>query len=162
MASKANTIQAASPVIQTTIAISVDTAAVIAWSQAHPGQLLQGGIYMVDNQLANGSSNEGGLELSTRCNPGDRVSFYAVPIDPTQGDTVGFSGFNVSQGSVFGSSGSPKSQCTNGNSGTQTYCNYWVGRATQGGHATYQPQLVVTSSGIEYVVSWDPFISDQS
>lgn len=156
-----NTIQAASPVIQTTIAISVDTAAVVAWANSHPGQLLAGGVYMVDNQLQNGSSNEGGLELNTRCNPGDRVSFYAVPIDPTQGDTVGFSGINISQGSVFGSSGYPMAQCSNGGGG-QTYCNYWVGRAVTGGSTTYQPQLVVTSNNVEYVVSWDPFISDQS
>lgn len=152
--------QAVSPVIQTTICISVDTAACIAWSQNNPGQYLRSGLYMVDNQLANGSKNEGGLELLTRCDPGDRVSFFAVPIDPTQGDQVGFSGFNISQGSVFGSSGYPTAQCPDG--GDAPYCNFWVGRAVAGGATTYQPQLVITSNGVDYPVQWDPFITDQS
>lgn len=153
-------IQAASPVIQTVICISVDTAAVIAWSQSHPGQLLNTGIYMVDNQLANGSQNEGGLELSTRCNPGDRVGFHVVPIDPTQGDTVGFSGFDIEGGSVFGSSGFPTAQGTT--TPAAPFSNFWVGRAVAAGATTYRPQLVITSDGINHVVTWDPFLSDLS
>jgi hypothetical protein len=154
-------IQAVSPAIQTVICISVDTAAVIAWSESNPGQPLQSGIYMVDNQLANGSTNEGALELNTRCNPGDRIGFHVVPIDPTQGDTVGFSGFNVSQGSVFGASGYPQPRCAATSTGP--FCNFWVGRAVASGATTYNPQIVITSDdGINHVVSWDPFLSDQS
>jgi hypothetical protein len=141
---------------QTAITIAVDTAYVAAQN----GQNISQGIYMMDNQLDAGSSREGTLELSTHCMDGSLIGFNAVPINPVSGDSVVITGFTISSGSVFGSSGYPIQQPPIGN---EPAGGYWIGQATtQGGPQTYQIQIKVTKGGLRpttYFVNWDPFIT---
>jgi hypothetical protein len=135
---------------QTQIAICVDT----AYIAANSGQQISTGIYMTDNQLNLGSSNEGQMELHTNCNNGSLIGFTAYPIDTNSGDKVEITGFNVSQGNVFGGSGYPLSQTP----------SYWIGQAANAGNQTYQIQIKVTVGAlrpIDYYVNWDPFITAQ-
>jgi hypothetical protein len=135
---------------QTQIAIAVDT----AYIASQNGNNISTGIYMTDNQLNLGSTNEGQLELSTVCNNGNLIGFSVYPIDVNSGDTVAITGFNVSSGNVFGSSGYP----------LQIQPSYWIGQATHTGSQTYQIQIKVTTGGLRpvyYYVSWDPFIKSQ-
>jgi hypothetical protein len=135
---------------QTQIAIAVDT----AYIAANAGQTITTGIYMMDNQLNLGSSNEGQLELHTNCNNQSLIGFEVYPMDVNSGDTVVITGFNVSQGNVFGGSGYP----------LQINPNYWIGQAMHTGTQTYQIQIKVTTGGIRpvsYYINWDPFITSQ-
>jgi hypothetical protein len=142
--------QSSLPCPQTAIEVAVDTSYIIAQS----GQGIGTDIYMVDNELNNGSSGEGTLELSTKTNAGNLIGWQVAPIDPNTGDSVVITGFNVSQGNVFGSQGYPIQQDTAG--------AYWVGQAMNAGSQTYQIQIMVTSGGIrptKYFVNWDPFVT---
>lgn len=137
----------------TAITIAVDT----QYVAAQGGRNISQGIYMMDNQVANGSYNEGSLELHTMTFNGSLIGFNAVPINPNTGDTVVISGFTVSQGSVFGSQGYPIEQ----SEPTPVGC-YWIGQATSEGTQTYQIQIEITTGGIRpttYFVNWDPFIT---
>lgn len=122
---------------QTAITIAVDTAYVAAQN----GQNISQGVYMMDNQLDAGSSGEGTLELSTRCMDGSLIGFNAVPINPVSGDTVIITGFTISSGSVFGSSGYPIQQPPIGNEPAGAY---WIGQAMNAGRQIYQIQLKLT------------------
>lgn len=136
----------------TAIAIAIDTQYVASVG----GGGITKGIYMFDNRLDNGSSGEGGLELSTKCNAGDLIGFEVYPVDErgSSGDTVAITGFNVSQGSVFGSQGYPMQQTP----------SYWIGQAINAGSQTYQIRVLVTTGGLrptQFNVYWDPFITAQ-
>jgi|SRR5215217_7552420 len=138
---------------QTAIAIAIDTQYVA--SVANSGPITQG-IYMFDNRLDNGSTGEGTLELSTKCNAGDLIGFEVYPIDErgSSGDTVAITGFNVSHGTVFGSQGYPMKQQP----------NYWIGQAMNQGSQTYQIRVLVKTGGLrptQVNVYWDPFITAQ-
>ena len=50
------------------------------------------------------------MELHTKVPVGFTLGFNSVPINPVSGDQVIITGFNVSQGSVFGSAGYPRQQ----------------------------------------------------
>lgn len=153
MAIQSGKLTANALVPQTTITIAVDT----QYIAAQGGRNIGRGIYMFDNQVSAGSTNEGGLELSTRTPNGSLIGFNVVPINPNSGDTVVISGFTVSQGSVFGSQGYPMQMGTPPPPGS-----YWIGQATAQGSQTYQIQILVTTGGIrptKYYVNWDPFIT---
>lgn len=144
---------------QTAITIAVDT----AWVASQQGKNISSGIYMMDNMVANGSTGEGTMELSTVCNVGSLIGFNTVPIDAlastTTGDSVIITGFTVSQGSVFGGSGYPRQQPALPNQPDGTY---WIGQAMNAGNQTYQIQIVVTVGllqPVSYFVNWDPFIT---
>jgi hypothetical protein len=135
---------------QTAIAVAIDTAYVASVG----GGGITEGIYMFDNRINNGTTGEGSLELHTHCNVQDLLGFEVYPINSASstGDTVEITGFNVSQGSVFGSQGYPMEQTS----------NYWIGQATTAGTQTYQIRVLVTIGGIrptKYNVYWDPFIT---
>lgn len=158
MSTEQNTIATVSPALsvlpapQTAIAIAVDTAYV---ASVGTGQVTNG-IYMFDNRVTHGSTGEGGLELSTKCNAGDLIGFEVYPVNGagTSGDTVAITGFTVSQGSVFGGQGYPMQQQP----------DYWIGQATKAGSQTYQIRIQVTMGGLrptKYNISWDPFITAQ-
>jgi len=134
---------------QTQVAIAIDTAYVASVGSGTIGA----GAYMMDNRVQLCSQSEGQLELTTCCPVGQEIGFTVYPIDLGSGDTVAITGFNVSAGDVFGSSGYPKKQ---GGSG-----NYWVGKAQNQGSQTYQIQVTVTpgSGGGPYYINWDPFIN---
>jgi hypothetical protein len=139
---------AAIPNPQTQISIVIDTAFIVATA----GNNINTGVYMMDDQLNSGSSGEGQLELSTVCPVGNLIGFTVYPLDQNSGDTVAITGFNVSQGNVFGNQGYP----------LQIKPNYWIGQATNGGNQTYQIQVKVTAGGLrptDYYINWDPFIT---
>jgi hypothetical protein len=125
---------------QTKIVITIDTARVISGDTR--------GIFMIDNKAEFGSSNEGTLELSTKCFNGDYISWLAVPIDPDTQDTVSIAGFQISSGNVFGGEGSPQPQSDDN--------TYWMGRAINQGSQTYQIKIVINGT---HVIQWDPFIT---
>lgn len=140
---------------QAFITIAVDT----AYVASQQGQNIGQGVYMMDNQVSNGSTNEGQMELSTVVPVGSLIGFNTVPINPGSGDTVIITGFTVSQGSVFGSQGYPQQQPP---IGTEPAGAYWIGQAMNVGHQTYQIQIKVTVGQlrpISYYVNWDPYIT---
>jgi hypothetical protein len=137
------------------IIVAVDT----AYVSQQQGVNISAGVSMMDNQVSNGSSGEGSMELNTVVSNGSLIGFESVPIDPSHGDTVIITGFNVSQGSVFGSAGFPEVQPALAN---QPAGSYWIGQATQAGAQTYQIQLLVTMGGLhptQYVINWDPYLT---
>ena len=139
---------AAIPSPQTQISIVIDTAFIVATA----GSNINTGVYMMDDQLNSGSSGEGQLELSTVCPVGNLIGFTVYPLDQNSGDTVAITGFNVSQGNVFGNQGYP----------LLIKPNYWIGQATNAGNQTYQIQVKVTAGGLrptDYYINWDPFIT---
>ncbi|WP_306397615.1 AidA/PixA family protein [Telluria beijingensis] len=139
------------PAPQTQIAIAVDTAYIAATN----GQSVGTGIHMMDNQLNMDSSGEGSLELSTVCPVGSLIGFSVYPMDMNSGDKVVITGFNVSQGNVFGNVGYPIQADPNDGS-------YWIGQAMNAGRQTYQIQVRVTVGTLRptnYDIDWDPFIT---
>jgi hypothetical protein len=142
---------------QTSITIAVDTAYVAAQQGRNIGQ----GIYMMDNQVHNGSGGEGTLELSTMCDVGNLIGFNVVPIDVlgTSGDQVVITGFTVSQGNVFTAAGTPRPQTSPPGEPAGAY---WIGQALNEGSQTYQIQIAVTVGILQpvtYYINWDPFIT---
>src|SRR5262249_29595279 len=107
---------------QTSITIAVDT----AYVAAQQGRNISQGVYMFDNMLANGSTGEGTLELTTACHVGSLIGFNSMPINTSSGDQVVITGFTVSQGNVFTAAGQPRQQPSIGN---EPPGSYWVGQA---------------------------------
>lgn len=131
-----------------TITIAVDT----AYVASQQGRAIGAGVYMMDNAASNGSGGEGSMELSTVIPVGATLGFSVVPINPLSGDKVAITGFVVSQGSVFGSTGYPQ----------QIQPDWWMAQAQNQGRQTYQIQIQVTVGRIRpvtYYVNWDPFIT---
>ena len=140
---------------QAFITIAVDT----AYVASQQGRNIGTGVYMADNQLSNGSSNEGQMELSTVVPVGSLIGFNSVPIAADNGDQVIITGFTVSQGSVFGGAGYPQQQPP---IGQQPAGSYWIGQAMNAGNQIYQIQIRVTVGvlrPISYYVNWDPYIT---
>mgnify|MGYP001473537603 CR=1 FL=1 len=153
-------LDAAIPTAQTaiTIAVDADYIATLPPGTVHAGN----GIYMMDNRLLNGSSNEGGLELSTVCPAGNLISFSAVLVNAESGNgsSVVITGFNVSQGSVFTAAGQPRPFNPPPSGGATN--SFWIGQALNQGKQTYQIQIEVSIGvlqPVQYFISWDPFIT---
>lgn len=143
----------------TAITIAVDT----AYVAAQQGRNINQGIYMMDNMVANGSSREGTLELSTKCPVGSLIGFNTVPIngEGVSGDQVIITGFTVSQGNVFTAAGQPRKQPS---PNKEPDGSYWIGQALNTGSQTYQIQIKVTVGQLQpvsYFINWDPFITAQ-
>ena len=142
--------------VNSTITIAVDT----AYVAAQQGRNIGTGVYMMDNMISSGSTNEGQMELSTKVPVGYTIGFNSVPINPVSGDKVIITGFNVSQGNVFGSAGYPQEFPL----GSEPLGSWWIGQAMNAGSQTYQIQIAVTVGAIRpvtYFVNWDPFITAQ-
>ncbi|HEY0314229.1 MAG TPA: hypothetical protein VGC56_17275 [Allosphingosinicella sp.] len=136
------------------IVIAIDTAFVVA----NAGQV-ESGIYMFDNQVTNGSTGEATMELCSVVPTGSKIGWNSLAIDPSRGDTVIITGFNVSQGSIFGSAGFPAVQPALPD---QPAGSYWIGQATQAGSQTYQIQLLVAAAGFkggQYFVNFSASVS---
>ena len=139
------------------ITVAVDT----AYVAAQQGNNISQGVYMMDNMVANGSTGEGQMELSTHVNNGDLIGFNSVPINAlgTSGDTVVITGFTVSQGNVFTAAGQPRQQPSPHG---EPEGAYWIGQAMNQGSQTYQIQIKVTVGKlhpVSYFINWDPFIT---
>lgn len=151
-------VTASVPLLQPQVAITI--AVDCAYVASQQGNNINTGVYMFDNQVSNGSTGEGGLELHSMVPVGALIGFNSVPIDLAAGSVV-ISGFTVSQGSVFGSQGYPQQQPP---LGTEPAGAYWIGQAMNAGSQTYQIQLAVTVGTIRpitYYINWDPFITAQ-
>lgn len=138
------------PNAKTAVLVVVDVAYVVGYGA---GQV-RAGIYMFDDQLANGSTAEGTLDLSTRCNLGDVISWEVVPLDPTRGDELEITSITVLQDTLFGTAGAPTDWPGTAN---------WYGQAMTAGSATYQIMLKITAGAIRrqvYNAYWSASISD--
>ena len=135
------------------INIAVDT--VYLYSQTS-GPYAGTGVYMMDNNVAGGSTGQGGLELNTTITAGFGVAFNVFPIDAagSQGDIVEIQGFEISDGTnVFGNWGWPTQQPS-----TSSY--QWLGSAMVQGTCTYQIKIGVSIGGapMQYYW-WDPYLN---
>jgi hypothetical protein len=154
MNSKTNSVFVPAAVIPAmVINLAVDTA--YLYSQTS-GTYAGTGVYMMDNNAAGGSTNEGGLELTSNVNAGFGVAFNAFPIDAAGnlGDIVEIVGFEISSGTnIFGNFGWPSQQPS-----TSSY--QWMGTAMVQGNCTYQIKIGVSVAGapMQYYW-WDPFFN---
>jgi hypothetical protein len=154
MNKKPNTSFAASSVIPArVINIAVDTA--YLYSQPDGQQNEQGGIYMMDNNVDGGSTNQGGLELSSQLTAGFGVAFNVFPVDAagSQNDSVEIVNLAFSSGTnIFGNWGYPQKQ---------TGSPYqWLGTAMVQGNCVYQLKIGVSigNAPTKYYW-WDPFLN---
>ena len=83
------------------------------------------GIYLVDNNLNNGSSNEGTVNLSTNVPLGTNICWSLLNIVPTS-DTI-LQIQNFGNASVWGASGTPQ----------QVNATTWTGQVQATGNAQY-------------------------
>ena len=83
------------------------------------------GVYLVDNNLNHGSSNEGTVNLSTNVPIGTNICWSLLNVDPTS-DTI-LSIQNFSNAGVFGASGTPQ----------QVNANTWTGQVQATGNDSY-------------------------
>jgi hypothetical protein len=148
-----STFVASSVIPARVINIAVDTAFV--YSQTS-GSYAGTGVYMMDNNVAGGSTGEGGLELTSLVTAGFGIAFNVFPIDAAgaQGDIVEIVGFEISSGTnIFGTWGWPAAQ-----SSTSSY--QWLGTAMVQGSCTYQIKIGVSIGGapLQYYW-WDPFLN---
>lgn len=140
--------QVALPNAQTSILIVVDVAYVVGFGAGK----ISAGIYMVDNQHSNGSTDEGSLGLSTRCHLGDVISWEVMPIDPYRGDKLAITA--IAGGTVFGSAGAPMSMPDTPN---------WYGQAMTSGSQSYEITIQLTTGALRptvYTAYWEASISD--
>lgn len=139
---------------QVAIVIAVDTAWVAA--QGNNGVISEG-VFMMDNMVRNGSSDEGTLALHTQCNAGSLVGFQAVPIDAdgSSGDQVTITGFADIKGNVFTGAGHPIQQPPLGGLPAGSY---WIGQAIGAGTETYMIEIKVTVGQlqpVQFYVWWN-------
>jgi hypothetical protein len=120
------------PVAQ--VAVAVDTALVAGSG----GSTISTGIYLMDNQLAEGATGEASFVLHSIVPVGSLIGFTAYPINTGIGDTVVITGFNIVEGDVFGSAGYPILQQS----------GYWIGQAMNIGAQSYQIQLCITAGSL--------------
>ncbi|MBV9494837.1 MAG: hypothetical protein JOZ54_11375 [Acidobacteria bacterium] len=102
------------------------------------------GVYLVDNNLNHGSSNEGTVNLVTNVPVGTFVCWSLLNVDPTS-DTI-LSIQNFGNASVFGFSGTPQ----------QVNDTTWTGQVQIAGNASYDINFnaqIPGSSGITTTVS---------
>ena len=78
------------------ITIGVDTGAVAAAGEGP----ITSGVYMMDNKIRNGSTNEGQINLHTNCNVTALIGFQALPINAagSGSDTVKIKSFALVSG----------------------------------------------------------------
>jgi hypothetical protein len=97
------------------------------------------GVYLVDNNLSHGSSNEGTVNLATNVPQGTNICWSVLNVDPTSNTILSIQNFG--NASVFGNSGTP--QMVN----AQT----WTGQVQATGNANYNINFsaqIPGSSGI--------------
>lgn len=135
------------------IVIAVDTAWVAG--QAVNGETSEG-VFLMDNRVGSGSSQEATLSLHTVCTVGSLIGFQVVPIDGGAfGDQVVITGFTDIQGEVFTGAGHPQAFPAPGNG---PFGSYWIGQALKSGTEVYQIEIEVTVGQlqpVQYYVWWN-------
>lgn len=136
------------------IVIAVDTAVIAAVGEGP----ITSGVYLMDNMARNGSSNEGQIDIHTKCNVGALIGYQAMPITAagSGSDSVAITTFGLESGDdVFTGAGHPieiKDPPAGLNIGS-----YWIGQAMTAGTETYQIQIKVTVGALQptnFYVSW--------
>lgn len=146
---------ASSLIPSVTVAIAVDTGAVVA---ASSGTITEG-VYMMDNMVRNGSTNEGRINLHTECNVEALIGFQVLPIDGAgqSGDSVKITSFAMEGGDdVFTGAGHPR--CVKKPPAGLKPGAYWIGQAMAAGTQTYEIQIEVTVGvlqPVKYYVTWN-------
>lgn len=146
---------ASSLIPQVSVAIAVDTAAVAAASN---GPITEG-VYMMDNMVRNGSTNEGKINLHTKCNVEALIGFQVLPIDGAgqSSDSVKITSFAMEGGDdVFTGAGHPI-RIPKPPAGLKPGA-YWIGQAMAAGTETYEIQIEVTIGALQpvkYYVTWN-------
>ena len=137
------------------INVAVDVAYIYAQT---PGPYVGAGIYMMDNNIENGSSGEGSMELTTAGMAGQSVAFNVFAINQLQGTNaiVQIQGMEQSSGvNVFGNQGWPAAQ-------TPSTPYQFLGVLMKSGKMTYQIKIGVTPNSIVFPMqyyTWDPFFN---
>ncbi|MCG7626745.1 hypothetical protein MHM88_02945 [Epibacterium sp. MM17-32] len=136
------------------IAIAVDTAAIAA---VQDGKITSG-VYMMDNQVRNGSGHEGRIDLHTVCNVGALIGFQVLPINAagTSGDSATLTSFALQGGDdVFTGAGHPRAEPPPKGLAPGSY---WIGQAMAAGTEEYQIQIEVTVGALQptsFYVTWE-------
>jgi hypothetical protein len=97
------------------------------------------GVYLVDNNLNNGSSNEGTVNLLTKLPVGTNVCWSLLNVNPNSNTILQIQNFG--NASVFGASGTPQ----------MVNATTWTGTVQQAGQAQYNINFsaqIPGSSGI--------------
>ena len=97
------------------------------------------GVYLVDNNLNNGSSNEGSPNLLTNLPVGTNVCWSLLNVNPSSNTILQIQNFG--NASVFGASGTPQ----------QLNATTWTGQVQQAGQSQYNINFsaqIPGSSGI--------------
>jgi hypothetical protein len=83
------------------------------------------GVYLVDNNLNNGSSNEGTVNLQTDVPVGTNICWSLLNVNPSSNTILQIQNFG--NASVFGASGTPQ----------QVNATTWTGQVQASGQAQY-------------------------
>jgi hypothetical protein len=83
------------------------------------------GVYLVDNNLNNGSSNEGTVDLQTDVPVGTNICWSLLNVNPSSNTILQIQNFG--NASVFGASGTPQ----------QVNATTWTGQVQASGQAQY-------------------------
>ena len=83
------------------------------------------GVYLVDNNLNNGSGNEGTVNLQTNVPVGTNICWSLLNVNPSSNTILQIQNFG--NASVFGASGTPQ----------QVNATTWTGQVQAAGHAQY-------------------------
>lgn len=97
------------------------------------------GVYLVDNNLNHGSSNEGTVNLNSSVPVGTNICWSLLNVDPTSNTILTIQNFG--NASVFGASGTPQ----------QFNATTWTGQVQAAGTASYNINFTAQipgSSGI--------------
>jgi len=144
----ANSTDTATPNIYVKIAVDV------AYLVSQKGETIDLGIYMMDNMVSLGSSNEGSMDLNTVGHPGWLMGWEVVPIDPCLTNlALEITFIQICTGEVFGSPPQPLSG--DGYS--------WLGELTYQGNQSYAIQIKVTTglNPISYYINWQATVTCQ-
>jgi hypothetical protein len=141
------------------ITIAVDTAAIAAVGEGP----ITSGVYLMDNMVRNGSTNEGQINLHTKCNVGALIGYQVLPIDAagSASDSVVLTAFAMKGGDdVFTGAGHPI-QIPDPPTGLNVG-SYWIGQAMTAGTEIYEIQIEVTIGALQptkLYVSWSAEIT---
>ncbi len=141
------------------IVIAVDTAAIAAVGEGP----ITSGLFMMDNMVRNGSTNEGQINLHTKCNVGALIGYQILPIDAagSNNDSTVLTAFVKQSGDdVFTGAGHPI-EIADPPVGLSKG-SYWIGQAMTAGTETYQIQIEVTLGALQpttFYVSWNAEIT---
>jgi len=140
---------------QVAIRIMVDTTAILLHAS---NDVVDRGIYMIDNKAEFGSASEGTMQLNTHGRPRDWVAWYIDPIDLTLGDHVAIIGFETVSGDAWGDDDPAYLAASVDLPGGP----YWIARIDNASNMRYRIRCKLVTGGAnrrEVIFRWDPYIT---